>query len=224
MKLYPQGTMPPAQKTALRRFINREEGCGSEINEEEAVKLIEPVDYIILSEDTKRGRVSVDGFVFIREDFSNTDERSNNLYIELICGRTFKIFADLMQQTIALGKELKKKYVSLSALPAVILLYSRKFGFDLLKDCSKKEAKEIAALKEKLIASEIWKHPEKKRNKNNAEMTEDREFQKFLQLLEKADLSTTIHKKRHCNQKKGRFEWDSPNNCIFEGFHMQLCL
>ena len=226
MQLYAVKDLSEEQLRLLKKFINRG-GCGDEIDEEQAIALIPKLSYVLLSE-TKKRRPEVNGFVFLREDFDYQPKRKQdpNLYVELICAENFTLFATLLDAVIAIGKEMKKKYISLSALPSVILLYARKFGFRLILDCESKEPADIKALKDKFLETQIWKG--KKGNKSNSALTKNPEYRKFLNLLEINDLSTTVHKKKKCpkltKDPQGRYDWDDPDNCIEEGFYMVLCL
>jgi len=139
MQLYAVQDLSEEQLRLLKKFINRG-GCGDEIDEDQAIALIPKLSYVLLSE-TKKRRSEVNGFVFLREDFDYQPKRKQdpNLYVELICAENFTLFATLLEAVIAIGKEMKKKYISLSALPSVILLYARKFGFRLILHCESKE-------------------------------------------------------------------------------------
>ena len=253
MELLKADELTTKQEQNLRAFIISGK-CGSEIPQSYALEILPEMKYVLLY--TNAESKQVDGFVFLRDNFTcappqratrqkpasggcKETKDANNFYIELICASDYTAFEALLNTLIVIATDMKKQYISLSALPSVILLYARKFGFDLSLDCGG-EAKEITTFKNKLIKEQVWKREpletktkkrkrnEERRTKNNEEITQDLEYQKFLHLLEQNNLSiavnTKICKKGGKQMSKDRFNWNSDKNCVREGFYMVLCL
>ena len=159
---------------------------------------------VLFDKDTQK-RVA---FAFVKENYKCTFEectttRSNSsIYVDLICGKRF------MKYLMALitEKAIKNKiaYITLSALPEVILWYKKNFDFKLSLSC-KEDTKISKALDKFTKEKKIW---------TRNDILTNRKFTRFLTSLEGKHIA------------KGALDkvCQGVGECHIHGYYMTLCL
>jgi hypothetical protein len=194
-------------RTTVRNLLKKKM-CGYEMNTEYFAN--HKSTRIVFGKVGKR----FEAFALLKDGFNfqtgGKGKARDTVYIDLICGGPYMKI--LMAEMLAMFKREGLKYVTLSALPNVILWYKKLFGFNLSFSCTESKAHQRAL-------DAIMK---RKKVYSTQEVLTDSQFQKFLKQLSKQNLS--FAKTMNISRCDNSYDPDNSNSCVHYGYFMKLCL